>query len=113
MTFCERLKALRGDMTQTAFAKKLGFPQNTYHRYERGERVPDIKALAKISKSLKMSADDILGIKDVKLDHVCKHQSGRHASAADERDATIARQAEAIVALTRQLQKLTEQIKKS
>ena len=54
MTFAERLKLLRGHlgMTQTAFAKKLGLPQNTYHRYEKGERVPDINALTKISKSL-------------------------------------------------------------
>lgn len=109
MTFGERMKMLRGDLTQTAFAKKLGLPQNTYHRYEKGERVPDIKALIKIAKSLHMSADDLLGLGAAHYESNGKNHSGRNGTTPDEKDATIARQAESIVNLTRSLKKIVEQ----
>ncbi len=108
MTFAARLRLIRGDLTQTAFAAKLGFPQNTYHRYEKGERVPDIKALAKISKSLNISADELLGL------HAMKHAPANNkplsstTCQSDAKDATIAKQAETIVTLTRSLKKLIE-----
>ncbi|MEI7947490.1 MAG: helix-turn-helix transcriptional regulator [bacterium] len=108
MIFSGKLKVLRGNLTQTAFAKKLGIPQNTYHRYEKGERVPDINALSKISKSLNISADELLGLADL------KHSTGRngHLSnsnlAFDTKDATIAKQAETIVTLTRSLKKIVD-----
>jgi len=108
MGFSGKLKTLRGGLTQTAFAKKLGIPQNTYHRYEKGERVPDIKALTKISKSLNVSADELLGLADLK--HVPArngHLSNGH-SVFDTKDATIARQAETIVNLTRSLKKIID-----
>lgn len=105
MTFGERMKILRGDLTQTAFAKKLGLPQNTYHRYEKGERVPDIKALIKIAKSLQMSADDLLGLNDADY----KENGKRGKLTLDGKDVTIARQAESIVNLTRSLKKIVAQ----
>ena len=106
MIFSGKLKMLRGDLTQTAFAKKLGIPQNTYHRYEKGERVPDIQALSKISKGLNISADELLGLAD--LNHFPArngHLSNSNA-VLDTKDATIAKQAETILNLTRSLKKI-------
>jgi hypothetical protein len=34
----EKLKKLRGDISKTVYAKKLGIPYQTYLRYETGER---------------------------------------------------------------------------
>jgi transcriptional regulator with XRE-family HTH domain len=106
MTFIARLRLIRGDLTQTAFSKKLGIPQNTYHRYEKGDRVPDIKALVKIAKSLNISADELLGLHT--LNHVSSSTapSSNTACGFDAKDATIAKQAETIVNLTRMLKKL-------
>ena len=108
MTFAERLKLLRGHlgMTQTAFAKKLGLPQNTYHRYEKDERVPDIKALAKISRSLHISADELLGLHTLKHAPATNNPVSNTPCGADPKDATIAKQAETIVNLTRSLKKI-------
>ena len=107
MTFAARLRLIRGDLTQTAFAKKMGFPQNTYHRYEKGERVPDIKALAKISKSLNISADELIGLHAMKTVPSSKNPLSNTPCGFDARDATIAKQAETIVNLTRSLNKIT------
>ena len=106
MTFIARLRLIRGDLTQTAFAKKLGIPQNTYHRYEKGDRVPDIKALAKISKSLNISADELLGLHTLKHATAIQTPVSNTACGFDAKDATIAKQAETIVNLTRMLKKL-------
>lgn len=106
MIFSGKLKMLRGDLTQTAFAKKLGIPQNTYHRYEKGERVPDIKALSKISKGLNISADELLGLADLKHLPVRNGYLSNSNSLFDTKDATIAKQAETIVNLTRSLKKI-------
>jgi transcriptional regulator with XRE-family HTH domain len=108
MGFSGKLKTLRGDLTQTAFAKKLGIPQNTYHRYEKGERVPDIKALTKISKSLNVSADELLGLADLKHLPARNGYLSNGQSTFDTKDATIAKQAETIVNLTRSLKKIIE-----
>jgi transcriptional regulator with XRE-family HTH domain len=106
MGFSGKLKMLRGDLTQTAFAKKLEIPQNTYHRYEKGERVPDIKALSKISKSLNISADELLGLADLKHSASRNGHLSNSNSVFDTKDATIAKQAETIVNLTRSLKKI-------
>lgn len=108
MIFAGKLKMLRGDLTQTAFAKKLGIPQNTYHRYEKGERVPDIKALTKISKSLNISADELLGLGDLKNLLSSNGHLSHSNYVFDTKDATIAKQAESIVNLTRSLKKIVE-----
>ena len=108
MTFPARLQLIRGDLTQTAFAKKLGIQQNTYHRYEKGDRVPDIKALIKISKCLHISADELLGLNHLKHGLPNQGHSTQHASAPDIRDETIAKQAETITNLSRSLKKLAE-----
>jgi transcriptional regulator with XRE-family HTH domain len=43
----KRLKTLRAELSQTEFAKSLGIPWRSYHRYETGERVPPLEILRK------------------------------------------------------------------
>jgi Predicted transcriptional regulators len=61
-TFIERLKAQRGDLNQAEFARKLGLPPNSYHRYESGARVPDIDVLSQMAQRLSVSTDYLLGL---------------------------------------------------
>lgn len=42
-TMAQRLRAIRGTLTQAEFAHKLGIHKNTLGRYERGESEPDTK----------------------------------------------------------------------
>jgi transcriptional regulator with XRE-family HTH domain len=105
--FPERLKSLRGDATQTAFARRIGVAQNSYSRYESGERVPDIKVLAQIARTLGVSADWLLGIggsatappADAAGQNIPDGITGRtgEIACADMKDATIAKQAESIL----------------
>lgn len=44
----ERLKIVRGDLTQAEFSTMLGVHKNTLGRYERGESNPDSEVCAKI-----------------------------------------------------------------
>ena len=41
MSFGDRVKSVRGNLTQKIFADKLGVHTNTVSRWERGEQVPD------------------------------------------------------------------------
>lgn len=45
----ERIKSLRGDLSQVAFAKVLGISSKTLIRYESGERLPDVELLVKLN----------------------------------------------------------------
>lgn len=62
--FSERLKALRGSVSQSAFAKRLGLGQVTYGRYELGTREPDLETLSRIGFTLSVSVDYLLGLTD-------------------------------------------------
>ena len=62
--FSTRLKTLRGDAKQAEFARRFGLPQNSYSRYESGERVPDIDTLSQMASSLNVSSDWLLGLAD-------------------------------------------------
>lgn len=42
-TMAQRLRAIRGTLTQAEFAHRLGIHKNTLGRYERGESEPDTK----------------------------------------------------------------------
>lgn len=44
----ERLRAVRGRLTQAAFADRLGLERKTVGRYEAGERAPDALALMRL-----------------------------------------------------------------
>lgn len=48
MSFSERVKEVRGDLTQKIFAEKIGVHVNTVSRWERGEQTPDQKDLCTI-----------------------------------------------------------------
>lgn len=47
--------------SQAYMAEKLGIARSTYAGYETGKRSPDIEMLAKVSKELFVSADELLG----------------------------------------------------
>jgi transcriptional regulator with XRE-family HTH domain len=55
-----RLKALRGELSQPDFAKKLGIPWRSYHRYEAGERVPPLEVLNRMVELRGSSVEWIL-----------------------------------------------------
>jgi len=62
--FSDRLKELRGDVSQTAFAARFGLKQAVYSHYETGRREPDLNTLCRISNILKVSSDYLLGLSD-------------------------------------------------
>lgn len=59
--FCDRLKALRGGMSQTEFAKKIGTKQTTYSGWETGMREPDLTTLCVIAETMGTSPNELLG----------------------------------------------------
>lgn len=94
MTFAKHLRQMRGDLTQSAFSKKLGIPFTTYHRYEKGLRVPDINVLAQIVKLTGVSADTLLGL---------KHKAGTRG-VPDKKDLVIAQQLEELKKLRKKIE---------
>jgi transcriptional regulator with XRE-family HTH domain len=44
-----RLKVLRGNLSQRAFAEKVGVPLRSYERYEAGHRMPPYEVLIKVA----------------------------------------------------------------
>lgn len=48
MNISERLKIVRGDLTQAEFSTMLGLHKNTLGRYERGDSSPDSEFCAKV-----------------------------------------------------------------
>ena len=57
MKLGERLKLLRGDMSQDEFAKILGVSQPTIGKYEKGSRSPDAAFLQTVCSKLGITAD--------------------------------------------------------
>lgn len=71
----DRLVQIRGSLSQTAFAAKLGIHKNTLARYESGEREPD-GGMLKALRQLGYSADWVLtGIGPERLDQAPKSQA--------------------------------------
>jgi transcriptional regulator with XRE-family HTH domain len=120
-TFSDKLKKLRGSLTQAEFARRVGLAQNSYHRYESGERIPDIDVLSKLASRLNVSTDWLLGLEDgegipptvAMPNAVFEHHDPNDAycPACGQKDKTIASQAESIVNLTRSLDALTHEKK--
>ena len=113
-SFSTRLKSLRGNMKQAEFARKIGIAQNSYNRYESGERVPDIAILSQLASRLRVSTDWLLGLSDEtntppsaapSVAQVAEPSTVDYAScsACNQKDQTIANQAESIVNLSRSL----------
>jgi len=59
-TLPKRILAIRGGLSQSEFALKLGVAQNTLGRYERGERTPDADFLTAMVDQLGVSAEWLL-----------------------------------------------------
>lgn len=67
-TLQERVKHVRGKMTQSDFSATLGIPLTTIGRYERGDNRPDLFFLETISLKFCVSLDWlILGVGEMKL----------------------------------------------
>ncbi len=111
--FSDRSRTLRGDLKQAEFARKIGLAQNSYNRYESGERVPDIGVLSRLVARLGVSTDWLLGLdggNDAPATVALPDKSAgirdpgaAYCPACGRKDLTIASQAESIVNLTRSL----------
>lgn len=66
--FAERLKQIRMErkLTQTRIAELLGVSIRVYHRWENGDATPHLDTLVKIAEVLKVSADELLGIEELR-----------------------------------------------
>ena len=62
--FCERLKELRGGMSQRDFAIKIGANQQTYSNWEAGRKDPASSVLPSIATTMGVSIDWLLGLSD-------------------------------------------------
>ena len=60
----ERLRELRGNLSQAEFSRKIGFPQTTYSGWEGGIKSPSANAIVQISNAIGVSADYLLGLAD-------------------------------------------------
>lgn len=59
-TLGDRIKALRGDLSQAEFADMSGVSQRTIGHYEKNERQPDAETIKNICSKFKVSADWLL-----------------------------------------------------
>lgn len=64
--FRQRLESIKGQMSVTDFAEKLGLSRQTIGFYLNGDRIPDIQTLRQICEECNISADYLLGLSDVK-----------------------------------------------
>lgn len=64
--FVERLKGLRGSLSQSEFANKIGTKQTTYSSWERGIKEPGISSIISISNTFGVSTDWLLGLSDAR-----------------------------------------------
>lgn len=61
MKLKDRLRELRGNITQTQFAKNIGVTAGNYSKWERGETIPDYKTLIRIANYHNVSLDYLTG----------------------------------------------------
>ena len=59
-TLGERIRKVRGEMSQAAFAAKIGINKNLLGKYERGESIPGGEILAQMRDALGISVDWLL-----------------------------------------------------
>ena len=59
--FRARFKALRGDLSQTAFARKIGLSRTSVSTYEHGYKRPAAKTINKICGICGVSREWLLG----------------------------------------------------
>ena len=63
-TLADNIRAARGEMTQTAFARKVGVNQASINRIEQGLQNVTIDTLERLCRKLKCSAGDLLDPED-------------------------------------------------
>ena len=66
--FAQRLREIRGSMTQTEFSALTGISRASISNYENGLRTPDITALRQLHEATGVSVYYLLGLTDVKDD---------------------------------------------
>lgn len=71
-----RLLELRGNMSQSAFSKNLGILQQTYARWELGDRQPKLQDLASLASHFGVTTDWLLGLSDSKGNNPTLPQNG-------------------------------------
>lgn len=67
MPFCDHLRAARqrSGLTQLQVAQSLGLSASAYCGYETGKRQPDLSRLRRLSLLLRVSVDELLGLRAV------------------------------------------------
>ncbi len=101
----ERLKALRGNRSQSEFAKMCGLQQQAYSKWELGSS-PSAFGVVSICQATGCSADWLLGLKDEDGPRVSQAASNiggsnTQVAASNCKDcATVARLLDSIAALT-------------
>ena len=60
MTIGERIKQIRGKVSQKEFAISIGVAQNTLGNYERGDRTPNADVIVRIAKDYDVSFNWLL-----------------------------------------------------
>jgi transcriptional regulator with XRE-family HTH domain len=60
----ERLRELRGELSQSEFCRKIGVPQTSYSGWEGGSKSPSANVIVQISNEIGVSADYLLGLSD-------------------------------------------------
>ena len=64
ITFADRLKELRGSLSQADFAYKIRAKQTSYSSWERGVKEPGVSTVVEIANTFGVSADWLLGLSD-------------------------------------------------
>lgn len=92
--FSDRLVELKGDLSVRAFAKNIGFPQQTIDRYIKGESTPNADVICAVCQTCGVTSDWLLGLSN-------KGPPSNHRAEAAE--AKLAAVKKSLIALVREL----------
>ena len=64
MEIAQALKQWRESrgLSQNAVAKAANIPQQTYNRWENGQRIPNCEQIKQIAETFRVSVDELLGV---------------------------------------------------
>lgn len=65
LKLADRLRGMRGNESQTAFAARFGLKQAIYSHYETGRKKPSLEVLMQMAIVLHTTTDYLLGLSDV------------------------------------------------